>query len=124
MRKPIWAVSEGVYSDYHVVALFPTKELAEEAAKEGGGGHYVEEMDFWEEVPRATKVWSIDVRTDGKGDSRPNEYTWVDWPAAHHPKVEYRELPWGFRITGTDEKAVYKALSERLAQRKAMNPDA
>lgn len=60
----VYVVTAGCYSDYHIVAVFSTKEKAEEYIAYHGTNYRMEEYDLDEEFEREESVWcvSIDMR--------------------------------------------------------------
>ena len=59
MEKKIYIVTSGEYSDYHIEAVFTTKEKAVEYVEQHGTDYNIEEYDLDEEVEKKTQLWSI-----------------------------------------------------------------
>lgn len=59
MNKKIYIVTEGVYSDYHICAVFSTREKAEEYVQSKGTDYKIEEHAVDEEIKREVKLWRI-----------------------------------------------------------------
>ncbi len=60
MEKKIYIVTSGEYSDYHIEAVFSTKEKANDYIQQNGTDYNIEEYDLDEEVVKETKVWRIE----------------------------------------------------------------
>ena len=78
MKKTIYAVNAGEYSDYRIIALFSTMEKARdymEATPQGASGFYndVEEYeldpDAADLIRRGYSVWSVTMTRDGNTES-------------------------------------------------------
>lgn len=59
MEKKIYIVTSGEYSDYHIEAVFTTKEKAVEYVEQHGTYYDIEEYDLDKEVEKKTQLWSI-----------------------------------------------------------------
>jgi len=62
--KTVYVLTDGDYSDYHIVALYSTKELAEEAQKHCPGSQIEEyDLDVKEipEHPPGHFAWSVNI---------------------------------------------------------------
>ena len=59
MEKKIYIVTSGEYSDYHIEAVFTTKEKAVEYVEQHGTYYDIEEYDIDKEVEKKTQLWSI-----------------------------------------------------------------
>ena len=59
MEKKIYIVTSGEYSDYHIEAVFTTKEKAVDYVEQHGTDYNIEEYDLDEEVEKKTQLWSI-----------------------------------------------------------------
>ena len=60
MEKKIYIVTSGEYSDYHIDAVFSTKELAEDYIQHNGTDYRIEECNLDEEIDRNTKLWRVE----------------------------------------------------------------
>jgi hypothetical protein len=131
--KPIWAVTTGQYSDYEVVAVFASKELAEEYVRitvantnrPSSTDLRVEDFTYYDELPEHHVVL-LAAETIGAQPYPYREYTDVVWGAPKPFKADLWERPnyqAGFcievRVEGTDHQRVRKVFSEKLAQAKA-----
>lgn len=141
--RMIYVVSEGVYSDYHVVAMFEDKSLAEGYAQirsrdRGYDDAEVEEWPLLTAMPKKVTTYqhSASVYLDGsvREDRRWTSEEWDHehdryWtrrlPRRHRPVVEMCRAPMhqgeGVRLTvrGWTYEAVEKVFGERLAVLKA-----
>ena len=70
----MWAVSSGSYSDYSVNALFTSKELAEQVAKQANEAgstyrdeHWVESFHVWDHNPGVRVWWTVNCIIDADG---------------------------------------------------------
>mgnify|MGYP007012632358 CR=1 FL=1 len=62
MNKKIYIVTEGEYSDYHICAVFATREKAEEYVQSKGTDYKIKEHDLDEEIKREVKWWRVVFR--------------------------------------------------------------
>ena len=60
MGKKIYIVTSGEYSDYHIDAVFSTKEKAKAYIQQKGTEYDIEEYELDEEVEKKTQLWSIE----------------------------------------------------------------
>jgi hypothetical protein len=66
--KNIYVLTEGSYSDYHIVGVYSTKELAEEAQSLYNGSQIEEyDLDNIPEHPPGMSAWFVGI-SDGKLD--------------------------------------------------------
>lgn len=126
-NKIIWAITQGEYSDYGVVAIMASKELAEEyAALHQGSGRYdtyrVEEFDFLDSVPEHVPVLTITCYVGGlyknKDVTERIENVLVsDNPKSCTHNAYYSQYGKDISITvrGTDFERVRKVFSEQRA---------
>jgi hypothetical protein len=136
--KKVYALSAGSYSDYRVLALFPTRKLAKEAAAAerlaDSWAHDadVEEFYLYDEVPEHVTVWRIhqDLMDDGtEGEKR--EWAITELPWSHYENIEALEkrpvtrfvrapIHQGrggrLEVMGLDQTAVRKVFSDRKAE--------
>ena len=67
MKKKIYIVTSGEYSDYGIDAVFTTKEKAVDYVEQHGTGYNIEEYNLDEEEEKGTQLWHIDFYVeDGK----------------------------------------------------------
>lgn len=66
MEKKIFIVTSGEYSDYHIDAVFSTKEKAEEYIQQNGNGCDFEEYELDQEVEKKTQLWLITFNKEGE----------------------------------------------------------
>lgn len=59
MENKIYIVTSGDYSEYRIVAVFSTEQLAEEYVQQRGTEYRIESYNLDEEVFKETKLWSI-----------------------------------------------------------------
>lgn len=57
--KKVYVVTAGCYSDYHIVAVFSTKEKAEEYIAYHGTDYNLEEYDLDKEFEREVSLWCV-----------------------------------------------------------------
>ncbi len=125
--KPLWAVTEGEYSDYHILGLFETEE---EARRVAHGDEHVEQMTLYEsgEVVRTPfYVASLSGAFGGpkQTDRGPYLHKMVEWPwkpwSSVRPDVIDYGAPdhWFLRVAGPDKQAVRQVFSDHCAQYKA-----
>lgn len=65
MEKKIYIVTSGEYSEYHIDAVFSTKEKAEEYIQQHGNGFDIEEYELDQEVEKKTQLWLITLNEEG-----------------------------------------------------------
>lgn len=133
MRRTVWAVTSGSYSDYSVMAIFETREDADEVAKRHGDD--VEEMTFYtagDHSYRTTVSWvsTIKVRADGtfKGEPRTERLTHSirDDDGLLHEPVEVQrwtrnpDSDFVIRVESLAEDKAIKGVKDRAAEVSAM----
>jgi hypothetical protein len=65
MSNPIYLLTAGEYSDYHVIGVYSTKEIAEEAKSLFPGSKIEEQnLDFIPEHPPGMKFWCCNIVDD------------------------------------------------------------
>ena len=145
-RTIVWAVSSGSYSDYRVLGLFPTKELAERAAMEVCGidkGYrydaFTESFTLWaaDDMPQAVTFWRVnqtwwdDGSITGEDEEEWTQHelaTLFDIPSGDRVAVRWVRAPMhkgkGGRIelTGRSLDGCRKVLSEWRARWVAEGP--
>jgi hypothetical protein len=134
----VYAVTEGSYSDYHILALFKTRALAD-AHERDGEGDSVEEFLLYNRRPTRVTVYSINARIwpDGSVTSEhvdrgePQLRSQLEWeygsysgPAkpireARTLQAPYAGKDWLVRVSGTDKAKVLKAFRDRVGQARA-----
>jgi hypothetical protein len=131
----VWAVSAGSYSDYNVIAVFPSEELAEahlaqlkEADGYYGGEAFVESFPFCPEPMEPTTVYTkMATVEDGSLLDGVRQDVGVEWPyenpPGRRPRGETiprkRQGVLFVRVRGSSLSAVDKAFADRLAEAKA-----
>ena len=86
--KTVYILTEGEYSDYHIVATFSTKELAEEALNHCPNSDIEEyELDALEipEHPPGHTAWSVNI------NAKTNAINWTDQQKSFNGYFEPRE---------------------------------
>lgn len=67
MKKKIYIVTSGEYSDYHIDAVFSTKEKAVDYVEQHGTYYDIKEYDIDKEVEKKAQLWQISFSVeDGK----------------------------------------------------------
>jgi hypothetical protein len=90
--KTIYILTEGDYSDYHIVATFSTKKLAEEAKKHCPYSEIEEyELDALEipEHPPGHTVWCVNINAKTNAIIGTHHYNSLD--GYFEPKEKYYE---------------------------------
>ena len=59
MEKKIYVITSGEYSDYHIVAIYTTREMAEEFIQSNGNDCTIEEYDIDKPISKEMKLWFI-----------------------------------------------------------------
>jgi hypothetical protein len=122
--KVVYAVTQGAYSDYQIIAIFATKEMAEEVVS-AGGGDSVQGFELYNSLPERI-IWyqrGLTRRYENNGTTpayQEFDQKFVDWPwdISANPKQRpiYKENgKQGFRVHGLDKDLVDKAFQDRLA---------
>lgn len=130
MRKTIYLVSEGSYSDYRISFVCEDHETARGivAANSKDGTSYTDyEIEEYEIVPQGTKFCHavqyriyVELKDDGSVGTK-GEYSYersIELPIPTRPEVHYSRRPIGngdMLVEGYDEQAVHKAFTERIA---------
>lgn len=137
MSATVYALAVGAYSDYHIKALFPTEELAEEAVKANKGDDRwhdesrVEAFILYDEIPERITVyrvqeviWDNGETTDYRADESTNLpwNQWYDFNENGRPEVRYVRAPvhrnkgGRLEVSGTDQQAVNQAFGDDKAK--------
>lgn len=133
----IWAVTEGSYSDYHIVCLFTYEEDAKAHCAErnaaadpvyGGDKASVEEFRLYGRghAPQRMERWSADGRAYlGALPTQEGPTCRIVWEGDYddppkRPKVTVY-ADGGVRAVARTREAAVKALSDRLAELTAMH---
>lgn len=103
-RSIMWAVSMGSYSAYQVLGLFPTKELAEQAARDAThllerdyyDPAFTEPFTLWtaDDMPQIVTFWRVQQTWWDDGsitDERETEWT-------RHELASFFDIPAGDRV--------------------------
>jgi hypothetical protein len=120
----VYVVTEGTYSDYHVVAMFSTRKLAEAfiAADQARGYNDIEEYTLLRTMPKRERVFVIERYWSQPTIRRHNFLKW-DFEAApfngEREEANYQRWGSGERAWGTDEGLVEKAWKEAHAAEEA-----
>lgn len=134
----VWAVTEGEYSDYHVVCVCPSEETANATVEKlmagslptaWGKRYRVEPFLFFNEPPDVVYQLHMDIEDVESGDE-PREFM-TGYLSTNGPKhdcyhwvnVTYREpFMVSLNVNGMDHERVRKTFSEQRAQAKAEAP--
>lgn len=138
--RTVWAVSEGEYSDYHVLAIFERKEDAEAWQKERGVTETYDESRVQRfpflaagEVPQRVNYVQLSAEVLEDGSVREKDPRWTsDWDDFDVPQ---EGRAWGrtwsapaygrglaISVRARTEDLARKALADRIANAKAMVP--
>lgn len=118
MKEKIYIVTSGRYSDYHICAVFSTKEKAEEYVQYHGTEHRIEEYGIDEEIKRDVKLWYVifGIKDGEVIEAFPTEYmaeercdTCIVEESWHGELIIY------FYVTSETYNKAIKIASERLA---------
>lgn len=121
MEKKIYIVTSGEYSEYHIDAVFSTKELAEDCIQQNGTDYRIEEYNLDEEIDRNTKLWRVefDIKDGEFKEASVRDYAADDFRDTCYVSEYFRSHRINFFVaTETMNKAV-KIASERFAAVKA-----
>lgn len=118
MEKKIYIVTEGEYSDYHICAVFSTREKAEEYVQSHGTDYGIEEYDLDEDVERGVKLWyvAIAIKNNEIIETCPTEYRVEEMTDTCRIKVNWHGEPimYFYVQSETMDRAI-KIASERFA---------
>lgn len=121
-NKKIYIVTEGEYSDYHICAVFSTREKAEEYVQCHGTDYNIEEYDLDEDVERFVKLWRVAVAIKNNEiiETCPTEYKVEEMTDTCHIEVNWHGEPFIYFYVQSEtmDKAI-KIASERFAAVKA-----
>lgn len=67
--KKVYVVTAGCYSDKHIVAVFSTKEKAEEHIAYHGTEYRLEEYDLDKEYERSVSLWNVTFDLSGREET-------------------------------------------------------
>lgn len=59
MEKKIYVITSGEYSDYQIVAIYTTREMADVFVQCNGDGYKIEEYDLNKPISKKKKLWII-----------------------------------------------------------------
>lgn len=136
MSKTIYLASRGSYSDYDIVAMFETAELRDRFIermnrdiKDEYGHLFPEQMDLWDSMPPIHTEWVGNTRLDRETgvpteDIYTTVYNNIDATGEKRrvrTQVHVHDYPHALVVSacGPTEKAVLKAISDRVAQIRA-----
>lgn len=130
----VYGCSQGDYSDYHLVSVFTTQELAEAfiaRSKEHdrySDWHDVEIIEVLDALPTSEVVWHASWNNNQRNSWGPNyvndlniwsEVRWGEEPVKfsfHAWGEEEGSRVSGFIATGTDREQVVKSVADRKAK--------
>jgi len=128
MTDPLWMITGGEYSDYHVLAVFDQREDAEAALKVGMGDRIEQVM----RIPPGGEVerWRYAearaaLNPDGTDRSTPypvpNREGWRQRGVARRPEVdiEIYDVCTHITVRAETEELAMKVLRERVAKARA-----
>ncbi len=125
----IYLVTDGEYSDYHIIGVYTTKELAEEAVKcyTGYSTPGIEEYDLDTIPDHPPGLYPFQVIMNRAGDGEASrqevgalmedkpEETWTRFEGMH------KTGNYSFRVWASDNQHAIKIANERRAQLIAFN---
>lgn len=118
MEKKIYIVTSGEYSDYHICAVFSTKEKAKEYVQCHGTDYGIEACDLDEEVERCVKLWRVAaaIKNNEIIETIPTEYRVEELADTCHIEVNWHGEPiiYFYVQSETMDNAI-KIASERFA---------
>jgi len=134
MRKKIWALESGHYSDREVHCLFTNKADADKAALTedpyGGGGYNVVSYDVFDVMPEPMTQYSmVEVISDANPSyinttvvTEETKYPWMFWDSVPRgARARYVRAPmYGdtagrLEVKGDDKQAVQQVFSDNRA---------
>ena len=133
--RRVWALSQGEYSDYSVIALFTTKKLAEEAAGLNNSDRwsraFVEEFVLYDETVETVDeykimqdIWDADALIPEPTVTHTVKMPWAFWDGEppKRAKVRWVRAPihqgkgGRLEVRGRDRDAVVKAYTDNAAR--------
>lgn len=123
-NETVFVCTAGEYSDYRLVGIYETKELAEDCrSKLGYDGNDVREMEVLTTAPRRVTV-HIRIAWHKPPDRSPQERAELLWPWDYGYEsrrlVVEQDNKDRLIVKGTSKSAVDKAFQDRLAKRRAI----
>lgn len=115
MKDKVCVVTEGSYSDYHILAVFAEKKLADQFAEAAGGS--VEVYNIRTGMPERATCYSVMIDAEGNETSR---WSHFDWDFEKEPERAWKTGVPGFMAAsyrGYD--VALKAARDALAQWRA-----
>lgn len=121
MKNKIYIVTSGEYSDYHIDAVFSTKELAEDYIQQNGTDYVIEEYNLDEEIDRNTKLWKVkfDINDGKLKDAQVMDYEEDDFKDTCKVLDYFRSQLINFFVDADTMNKAVKIASERFAAVKA-----
>jgi hypothetical protein len=122
-----WLLTDGCYSDYRIVAVFTSIELAE-AAKAAGVGEDIEEHDLdpeFQSPPAGMKLWHVCLDQDGSLPVFSNGRTSRPYVGSSHIGTELQKAKcvgrtgggwYAFNCWARDEEHAIKIANELRVQ--------
>lgn len=115
----IYIVSDGDYSDYHIIGIYSTREKAEYAKNLYLAKNKIREttLDYLPEHPNGCLPWFVRMDSEGNvknsGREDPNIISGCKWGAYYlKDKGGAKELEFFFKMWATDEEHAIKIASE------------
>jgi len=118
MSSKVYVVTSGEYSDYHIVAVYQSRKLAEQCAKLGREAE-VEEWPIRTGLPKKLANFSCELDKN-HNDVESSRNLWEDlvWPNEMND-VNVHDNGYFLRVDGYNPDKVKKVFADRVAKYKA-----
>lgn len=114
-KDKVYIVTDGSYSDYHIVAVFADEKLANEFANAGGGG--VEVYDVKTGMPEKVTHYSVEIDAEGNETRR---WAYSEWDFEKEPERAWKMGAPGYRaVSYRGYDVALKAARDKLAAHRA-----
>ena len=116
----VYVVTAGTYSDYHIEAIFTTKEVAQ--AFIDADSAQIEAWELFDALPKRVVWWAIDTISWEHG-GKPFERSHVMWefetPTWNGKPYRYERWGKNRRVFGTDKERVRKVFWDNWNRERA-----
>jgi len=125
--KKVYIVTQGCYSDYHIVAVFSNKEIAEKYAKKINSEWDPADVEEWgvdawvEEIQKGYDAWEVRMKENGEAIVDKIDYAKYEWrkePFVTETDYDGEKFYIVYCLAKSKEHAI-KIASERITMYKA-----
>lgn len=126
--RKVFTVSSGMYSDYHIVCVFTTRELAEEyVARQADQDEFVEEYELLDTLPEGRAWYRVSMTENDDEPTVIERWCWADSDSWHEldrgrlPVYHGRNYSTGVAYAtadGLERERCIKAVVDRIMRAK------